>query len=171
MSVTFQTVLTHALTPITLISGVGLVKLCMTTRYNHCADCVRQLIAERETVGLQEDPDLDQEISVLYERCSLLRRAMLCLALSTVSAGLLVALNVLESFWNLNWTGLSAALLGVALLLIIVSCVFFTLEVSLSLKAIRLLVRRVPISSASTQTPTPEVLRRAPMETIGGTSK
>ena len=44
----FQDMLVNALTPITLISGVGLLMLCMTTRYNHATDRIRLLILFRE---------------------------------------------------------------------------------------------------------------------------
>ena len=40
-SAPFQEVLSSALTPITLISGVGMLILCMTNRYSHCMDRIR----------------------------------------------------------------------------------------------------------------------------------
>ena len=39
----FAALLTNSITPVTLISGVGLMMLCMTARYNHTTDRVRQL--------------------------------------------------------------------------------------------------------------------------------
>lgn len=47
----FQDMLVNALTPITLISGVGLLMLCMTTRYNHATDRIRQLIKNVRTAA------------------------------------------------------------------------------------------------------------------------
>ena len=44
MLIPFDAVVSNALTPITLISGVGLVMLCMTNRYNHTVDRIRQLL-------------------------------------------------------------------------------------------------------------------------------
>ena len=43
----FADLLTNSLTPITLISGVGLMLLCMVARYNHTTDRVRELLARR----------------------------------------------------------------------------------------------------------------------------
>ncbi len=39
--VTYAATLSNALTPITLISGVGLLLLAMSARYNHTTDRVR----------------------------------------------------------------------------------------------------------------------------------
>lgn len=44
----FAALLTNSITPVTLISGVGLMLLCMTARYNHTTDRVRQLLKRRE---------------------------------------------------------------------------------------------------------------------------
>lgn len=51
-SAPFQEVLSSALTPITLISGVGMLILCMTNRYSHCMDRIRGLVKIR-TQGLK----------------------------------------------------------------------------------------------------------------------
>lgn len=44
----FNDSLSLALAPITLISGVGLLMICMTNRYNHATNRIRQLMAKRE---------------------------------------------------------------------------------------------------------------------------
>ena len=41
----FNDSLSLALAPITLISGVGLLMICMTNRYNHATNRIRQLMA------------------------------------------------------------------------------------------------------------------------------
>ena len=44
----FNSIVAQALTPITLISGVGILMLCMTARYNHATERIRQLMEKRE---------------------------------------------------------------------------------------------------------------------------
>ena len=45
--ISYAVTLSDALTPITLISGVGLLLLAMTARYNYTTDRVRALLKER----------------------------------------------------------------------------------------------------------------------------
>lgn len=78
-SAPFQEVLSSALTPITLISGVGMLILCMTNRYSHCMDRIRGLVKIR-TQGLKAlrvEPDIDREIRLIYRRARCLRFSML----------------------------------------------------------------------------------------------
>ena len=98
----FHEVLVNALTPIALISGVGMVMLCMVNRYNHCTDRIRQLIKDRSPEGLIEEPTIDREIHLVFRRASLLRRALLSMALSAASAGCLVATGAIGSFFNID---------------------------------------------------------------------
>ena len=140
----FQDMLVNALTPITLISGVGLLMLCMTTRYNHATDRIRQLIKKREDGGWRNEPDLDREIRLIYRRARYLRIAMLALALSAVCSGLLVATNVFSHFTNTNLVTISAVWLVLALGLIVVSTASFCVEVTISLHALGMAVKHLP---------------------------
>ncbi|BBF22167.1 DUF2721 domain-containing protein [Sutterella megalosphaeroides] len=139
----FQNMLVNALTPITLISGVGLMMLCMTNRYNHSTDRIRQLIKKREDGGSFVEPALDKEIHLIFRRASYLRKAMLCLSLSAVCSGLLVATNVLSNFSSTNFVTISAIWLVLALGLIVVSTAFFCMEIGLSLHALGLAVEHL----------------------------
>ena len=44
----FDPILQATLTPVALISGVGLLLLSMVNRYNHALDRTRQLLKERQ---------------------------------------------------------------------------------------------------------------------------
>ena len=125
----FRNLLVNALTPITLISGVGLLMLCMVIRYNHSTDRIRQLIKKREDGGWRDEPDIDHEIRLIYRRARYLRLAMLSLTLSDVFSGLLVATNVFASFSGFNAVTLSAVWLVCALGLIVVSTGYGNSEV------------------------------------------
>ena len=88
----FNQSLALALGPITLISGVGLLMICMTNRYNHATNRIRQLMKKRHEDASQALlPIIDEEIDLLYMRASLLRRGMLSVALSALLSALLVA--------------------------------------------------------------------------------
>lgn len=140
----FRDLLVNALTPITLISGVGLLMLCMVIRYNHSTDRIRQLIKKREDGGWRDEPDIDREIRLIYRRARYLRLAMLSLTLSDVFSGLLVATNVFANFSGINLVTVSALWLVCALVLIVVSTGYFSAEVSVSLHALDMAVEHMP---------------------------
>ena len=77
---TFSQVLSTALTPITLISGVGIMMMSMTARYNHATNRIRQLMRERDLVKGRSREDVDQEIDLIFHRAALLRQGSLCLS-------------------------------------------------------------------------------------------
>ena len=64
----YSVTLSDALTPITLISGVGLLLLAMTARYNYTTDRVRALLKERRQKAPVIDPVLEKAIRLTYER-------------------------------------------------------------------------------------------------------
>lgn len=140
----FSGMLANSLTPITLISGVGLMLLCMVARYNHTTDRIRQLLARREVGDYENEPDIDREIHLIFRRAKYLRRAMLCLVLSDVCSGLLVATNVFAHLSDLNFVFASSIWLGFAFALIVASTAYFSLEVRVSLHALRMAIEHLP---------------------------
>ena len=133
----FNQSLAMALGPITLISGVGLLMICMTNRYNHATNRIRQLMAKRPAISSKDDRlrgILDKEIDLLYAGAALLRRGML-----SVSA-LLVAVSVGGHFLALNLSDIESVLLVAATLLIVLSALFFSGEICISLRALGLAV-------------------------------
>ena len=123
----FNELLASALAPITLISGVGLLMLSMSARYNHATSRIRLLMNERLDPKLTDD-----------------ERGEFCVVLSAVVSGLLVALCVLEEATGFSADILNSALLLASVALIVLSTVFLSLEIRLSLRAIKLVVSKLP---------------------------
>ena len=141
----FNQSLALALGPITLISGVGLLMICMTNRYNHATNRIRQLMKKRREDASQALlPIIDEEIDLLYMRASLLRRGMLSVALSALLSALLVAVSVGSRFLGINLMVLESVILVAATLLIVLSALLFSSEISISLKALNLAVKTIP---------------------------
>lgn len=141
----FNQSLALALGPITLISGVGLLMICMTNRYNHATNRIRQLMKKRrEDTSQALLPIIDEEIDLLYMRASLLRRGMLSVALSALLTALLVAVSVGSRFLGINLMVLESVILVAATLLIVLSALLFSSEISISLKALNLAVKNIP---------------------------
>lgn len=142
----FNRLLLEALAPITLISSVGLLMLCMTARYNHATNRIRQLMNKRRTNGNQQEPDIDREIAFIYRRASFLRRGTILLSISTVCSSILIALSVAHSFVGFRYDSIGAFMLMMAIGLIVLASIFFAMEIWISLHALRLVVRRLPPS-------------------------
>ena len=97
----FSLILSSALTPITLISGVGLLLLTMSARYDHTTARVRQLLHADEMTG-GTDPHLAEAIELIFHRAELLRKAILFVVLSAACAGLLVLTSTLGAIFDLD---------------------------------------------------------------------
>lgn len=135
--ISYAVTLSDALTPITLISGVGLLLLAMTARYNYTTDRVRALLKERRKLAPKTDPILEQAIRLTYERSHLLKNAILAVTTSAAFAGILVLVTILEHLWNLNFEVWKSTILLTAIVFIVVSTVFFVLEVQISLRTLK----------------------------------
>lgn len=144
----FNSIVAQALTPITLISGVGILMLCMTARYNHATERIRQLMEKREASGTTVEPDIDAEIDLIFHRAALLRSATISVVLSAFCSGLMVLAGVLSGvlsgILDVSLVGLQSALLVSAIFCIVVSTLFFSAEVTVSLHALGLVVEHLP---------------------------
>ena len=138
--VEYHQMLTTSLPPVTLISGVGLLLLAMTARYNHSTNRVRQLLRERNSIAPREDDDLNHEIVFIFERASLLRKSILTVVLSATFSGLQVLAGIIECLFTLDLDVLKFGALILSIGFLLMSTIYFVREVSLSTKAIGLSV-------------------------------
>ncbi|HIU85163.1 MAG TPA: DUF2721 domain-containing protein [Candidatus Aphodousia gallistercoris] len=136
----YSITLQAALTPITLISGVGLLLVSMTNRYNHSTDRLRQLLRESEAIKPRKDADLEHAIDLIFLRVRLLRQAILLVVLSGMFSALLVLASILEIALGTDFLMLKSLLLLVAVVLVVVSTLIFAKEVGTSMKALGLSV-------------------------------
>ena len=133
---TFSQVLSTALTPITLISGVGIMMMSMTARYNHATNRIRQLMRERDLVKGRSREDVDQEIDLIFHRAALLRQGSLCLAVSAVCTAIQVAITVFQSFIIDGFEMINGGLLMMSIGCIIAASLLFAMEIRISLHAL-----------------------------------
>lgn len=134
----FQPILQATLTPIALISGVGLLLLSMVNRYNHAIDRVRQLLKERPARSIEELPTVEASIAVIFRRCRVMRNAILCVASSIVSSGAIVFVTAVEGFAGFDAYVFKALLLIVSIGLVVVAAILFVVEVTYSLHALEM---------------------------------
>lgn len=134
----FSHLLQATLTPVALISGVGLLLLSMVNRYNHAIDRIRHLLKEKHDRPTADWRKVDGSIAIIYGRCRVMRRAVLCVALSISSSGAMVFATALEGLSGLDLGWLKALLLITSVSLVVAASLLFVVEVGYSLKALDL---------------------------------
>ena len=134
----FSAVLQATLTPIALISGVGLLLLSMVNRYNHAIDRIRQLLREKGTRPEAERYKIEASVPVIYKRCKMMRNAILCVASSIAASGGIVFATALEGLAGVALFEVKAFLLIVSIALVVVAAVMFVVEVTYSLHALQI---------------------------------
>lgn len=134
----FQPILQATLTPIALISGVGLLLLSMVNRYNHAIDRVRQLLKERPSRSIEELPKLEASIAVIFRRCRVMRNAILCVASSIVASGAIVFVTAVEGFAGIDAYIFKALLLILSIGLVVAAAIMFVIEITYSLHALEM---------------------------------
>ncbi len=134
----FSIVLQSALTPVALISGVGLLLLSMVNRYSHALDRTRQLMKDRPHRTGAERERLEAAIDLIYKRCRIMKNAMLSVSSSIMVSGFIVFATVLEGLADISLAAVKGLLLLLSMGLVVVGAFLFVIEVRYSLHAIHL---------------------------------
>lgn len=130
-------ILQMSLSPVALISGVGLLLISMNSRIGRAIDRVRVLSDEPVPEDDVARKQRDIQIRILYCRAMILRRSITLASLSILFAAV-IALCILAMYnFNLNLRGPVMVLWGAALVCLVASLALFVHDVTLTLKALR----------------------------------
>ena len=121
-----------AISPVILISGLGLLLLTMTNRLGRAIDRARALSASSGTPR----PEVKAQMDVLMLRAQMLRWAILLAVVSSLCAALLVILLFINTLLGANLTDFISGLFIFCMVALIGSLLFFMRDVNLSLKAL-----------------------------------
>ena len=142
-----QQALQGALSPVIVISGIGLLLMSLSNRYGRVIDRVRALTHEWE-VPQQESPDADKvdnlqqrhrrQISILFQRAHVIRNSIIAALMSIFSVVLTVVFLFASTIfqWDLAIEALVTFLVSLGSL--VLSLTFFIQDISMSLKALKL---------------------------------
>jgi Protein of unknown function (DUF2721) len=125
-----------AIGPVILISGVGLLLLCMTNRIARVIDRARIVAAECRVVGVDEVDNCYAKLGILSRRARVLRSSIAMAALSVLLVAVLVIVLFCGALLRVEIAGLIIALFVGCMLSLIGSLVFFIWDVNLSLQAL-----------------------------------
>ncbi len=127
-----------AISPVILISGVGLLLLTMTNRLGRLIDRQRLLCAQLRSCSSSEKALFSRELEILWGRARLIRNSILLAAFSVLLASLIIILMFL-----IPLSGLPIGFLVIPLFILCLSCLIgslfvFILDLNRSLSALQL---------------------------------
>jgi hypothetical protein len=127
-----------SISPIALISGVGLLLLSMTNRLSRVIDRSRTLSAQLRAGATDVDAARERsQLRVLAKRARLLWIAIAAVMVTVLCACAMVLLLTAMAFLQANLRLAVVVLFFAALLALLVSAVVFFADVLLSLRALR----------------------------------
>ena len=131
-------VLQTAIGPMILISGVGLLILSMTNRLVHAIDRTRILVAQLTEATEATRPSIEGQLCILWHRAHLIRAAIALVALSALSAALLIIVLFATALWQLATEWLIVTLFVICMGCLIASLILFIHDINSSLSALKI---------------------------------
>ena len=125
------------ITPVALISGVGLVLLTLNNRLGRTVDRTRMLIHRLETKDVRREEVVLAELKILYRRSKLLRSSIACIVFSILTSSLIIIVLLSMNFTSADLSGLGKGLFALSILGIVASAAFLFVDVALTLKALK----------------------------------
>lgn len=138
----FPHLLELSVSPIVLISGVGLLLISQTNRLARSIDRSRILAREiKNCVDAKEKTALKIQLRIMYRRCKILRTAITLLASSILCAGLMILLIAFISFFGLMVHQVAMVIFFLGISCLVGSILWFLVDIFLGLRALNLEVK------------------------------
>jgi hypothetical protein len=130
-------VLQLSISPVALISGVGLLLLSMTNRLGRTIDTIRELSREMDSATPLQVGNLTVQIRIIYKRARLLQASITLGALSVLCTGMIVFCLFAIYSLHVPLYVLVLWLWGIGLAALVASLALFVHDVTLSLAALK----------------------------------
>ena len=137
-SAIFIKFLQACITPVAMISGVGLLLLTITNRLGRTIDRTRFLITELDHEGVKRKEFKENEIRVLYKRSTLLRTSIAWMMVGMISSCMIIPLLFVMSFVQVDLRILGYVFFMVSIASMLTTFVYFFRDILLALHAIKL---------------------------------
>lgn len=131
-------ILQTAISPVALISGIGLLVLAMTNRFAHTTDRTRQIAKQlKATIDDDDAKHLAYQIKILYRRLRIQLLAISFALASVFCVGLLVTALFAVYLSSADLHKQIAVLFVLSLIFLVLSLALFIRDMSLSLGALK----------------------------------
>ncbi|MDX1583655.1 MAG: DUF2721 domain-containing protein [Thermoanaerobaculia bacterium] len=133
----FSTLLQISISPMVLISGVGLLLLSATNRLGRAIDRTRIVNRIVRESGESPSPSDQRQLRVLFRRCLILQWVIGLLVFSILCSGIMILLLVVSTFASIDLS-IGVSILTLNVISIVASVVLFLADITFSLEAIRI---------------------------------
>jgi hypothetical protein len=135
---TFSKFLQSCITPVALISGVGLLLLTITNRLGRVVDRIRYLVGELDTPNIKREKIKRNQVGILLKRARFLKNSIAWLLIGMISSCLIIPLLLLMNLFQTDLKLIGYLLFVISIFSILVSFVYFFKDILSSLNAIKL---------------------------------
>ena len=126
------------ITPVALISGIGLLLLTVANRLGRTIDRTRYLVAELDQSDVKRREIKTNEITILFKRSTYLRNSIQFIVISIILSCLIIPLLFIMHLSNVDLRLVGYVLFILSFLAIFMSCIYFYSDIKLSLNALKL---------------------------------
>ena len=137
----FIRLLQMTISPVVLISAVGLLLLSVTNRISRPIDRCRALYREIKRGGATPSPSEQLQLDVLLRRAEVLRLSLGCLVFAILSAIAMILVMIATAFTPLILHEIIVFLLTLSVISILLSLALLLYDVTLALRALKLEVK------------------------------
>jgi hypothetical protein len=135
----FVRFLQSSISPIVLISGVGLLLLSLSNRLGRTTDRSRDIVKE---LGEMRDKKGKKrkivQLNILYRRSKILRISIVSIAFSILTSSLIIPVLLIMNLFVIDLTTIGILLFMLSILGMITSAILLFIDVTLSLKALQI---------------------------------
>jgi len=133
--------LQSCISPIVLISGVGLILLSLNNRLARTIDKSRMIVNELINGQVVDKDKKRLELKILFKRSKILRNSIVSISFSILSSSLIIPVLLLMNLFHANLKFLGVLFFLFSIMGIILSAVFLLIDVILTLKALEFEVK------------------------------
>lgn len=133
--------LQSCLSPIILISGVGLILLTLNHRIGRTIDKSRSIVAELERERAVDKAKKKIELRILFKRSRILKNSISSLSFSILASSLIIPVLLIMNLFDIDLHLLGILFFLLSITGILVSAVFLFIDVTLTLKALEFEVK------------------------------
>lgn len=126
------------ITPVAMISGVGLLLLTVTNRMARTIDRARQLIYELDKTDVKRREAKEIEILLFIDRSKILRNSIAWIMIGMISSCMIIPLVFIMSFTTIDLRPFGYGFFMISVTSMLIAFVYFFKDVLLSLKAIKI---------------------------------
>ena len=127
-------VLQASISPIAMVSGVGLLLLSLTNRFGRVTDRIRELLAQREPG--HGSASISRQVEIFHQRARIIRNAVSAAVWCMLLASFMVLVLFAMALWHVAAHALVLLLFGASLLSLITALLLFLWDMTLSLRAV-----------------------------------